>query len=704
MPSPLRVCRNRRGAIHWSPVLLAVALTAGTGLLAAPSAQASAALARPLAPRQAAGPAITVGSRTLHRCGRSPLAYCGSVDVPLDYSSAASPDIRIGFRWLPATGAGRAAGTILAVEGGPGFASTGTEAEYVAQAGPLLRTRNMLLVNLRGTGSSTPVNCPALEHYGHIQAQDGPAFNRAVAACGRQLNHTWRYRGGSWVHASDLFNTAYSARDVTWVMTALHTGKVDLYGDSYGSWFAQVFASRYPARLRSVTLDSTYQVIGLDPWYTSTVVTARRAFDQACALSRACSAAAAGSHGQAATGWGRIAALARRLARHPVTGQTTTADGTRGRLTVTALTLVNLVNNAGFDPVVYQDLDAAGRALLQHHDAAPLLRIAALSLGFDDDNYALPEFSDGLYFAVSCTDYVQLFSRDAPPATRLSQYRAALASEPAATFAPFSVAQWTSLDQYTEAYSACLDWPAPSRTIAPILRTPPLVPPHLPVLIMSGTLDSLTPRLDGATLVAHQMGPSARLVTFANLTHVMLQDQNDACPASIYQAFIRRPSRLHQLNVGCAARVTPVHTVGTYPLRLRGAAPARARPGNTATPQALRAATVALASVGDEVSRYELLSGNTDRGLRGGRIRFSGGNVIRISLRNVRWVTDASISGVALWNQSTGTVSAWLTVRPARGAVVHLTARWRPFGAQDQLAVITGTQGGHRLRAQALAP
>jgi hypothetical protein len=152
-----------------------------------------------------------------------------------------------------------------------------------------------------------------------------------------------------------------------------------------------------------------------------------------------------------------------------------------------------------------------------------------------------------------------------------------------------------------------------------------------------------------------------------------------------------------------------VHTVGTYPLRLAGAAPARARPGNTATLQALRAATVALASVGDEVSRYELLSGNTDRGLRGGKIRFSGGNfsggnVIRIALRKVRWVTDASISGTALWNQSAATVSARLTVRPARGAVVHLTARWRPFGAQDQLAVITGAQGGHRLRAQALAP
>ena len=96
--------------------------------------------------------------------------------------------------------------------------------------------------------------------------------------------------------------------------------------------------------------------------------------------------------------------------------ETVLANGKRGRLTVTLLTLVNLVNNAGFDPVVYRDLDAAGRALLDDHDAAPLLRTAALSLGFDDTNYPLPEFSDGLYFAVGCTDYVQLFSRTAPPA------------------------------------------------------------------------------------------------------------------------------------------------------------------------------------------------------------------------------------------------------------------------------------------------
>src|SRR5208282_2557607 len=129
-------------------------------------------------------------------------------------------------------------------------------------------------------------------------------------------NHTWKYRHGGWVHASDLFNTAYSAEDVSRVLLAIDAGKVDLYGDSYGSWFAQTFASRYPGQLRSVTLDSTYQVLGLDPWYRTTVVTARRAFDDVCARWPACARSAKRS----ASGWRLITALARRLERAPVSG------------------------------------------------------------------------------------------------------------------------------------------------------------------------------------------------------------------------------------------------------------------------------------------------------------------------------------------------------------------------------------------------
>jgi pimeloyl-ACP methyl ester carboxylesterase len=670
------------------------AVLAGAGLISGLTTAPAAAAPARSASAQPAAPGIRLGTLRLRRCGHGPVTYCGQLKVPLDYASAASPLITISFRWLPALQ--HATGTILAVEGGPGFASIGTESDYRAMIGPLLDSRNLLLIDLRGTGTSTPIRCRALEQAGAHQS--GDRFNQLVGACGRQLNHQWRYRaGGGWVHASDDFNTAYSARDADRVLQALRLSRVDLYGDSYGSWFAQAFAARYPARLRSVTLDSTYQVLGLDPWYTTTVITARRAFAAACRLWPACAAAP----GQA---WARIAALARRLARDPVSGKTTTADGTEGQLTVTVVTLVNLINNAGFDPVVYRNLDAAARALLRGHDPAPLLRVAALSLGFDDTNYPFPEYSDGLYFAVACTDYVQLFSRTAPPAQRARQYRAALRREPARTFAPFSVAQWTALDQYTESYSGCLDWPAPARLHPPVTRRPPLVPPRLPVLVLSGTLDSLTPRLGGATLVTRQVGPSARLVTLANLTHVAGQDENNGCALSIYRRFVRDPGGLAAEDTSCAGRITPVHTVGADPRLLADAVPATATTGSTATPQALRAVTVALASVGDEISRWPLLSGDRDLGLRGGQVRFTPGRVVRIGLHGVRWVADATVTGTAWWNQRTGWVTAHLAVHPAHGAVIRMRARWRPFGAAGQLASVTGTQGPRRLAAAGLAP
>jgi pimeloyl-ACP methyl ester carboxylesterase len=687
----------RRAVPRW----LAAVLTCGLTVIAVapPGPAASAETARESAP--ATAPArLKVGELTLRRCAKAPLTYCGRLAVPLDYASAESPDIHVGFRLLPASGAGPARGTVLAVEGGPGFATTGTEPEYYAMMGSLVRTRNLLLVNLRGTGNSTLLNCPGLEHYGRPQHQYGAAFNQLVAACGRQLNHTWHFKNGGWVRASDLFNTAYSARDVAGVVRALRLGRVDLYGDSYGSWFAQVFASRYPGLLRSVTLDSTYQVLDLEPWYTTTVVTARRAFEQACTRSLACRAATRGQ----GPAWHRIAELDARLARRPVSGETVSEEGNRTRITVTAETLVNLVNNAGFDPTVYQDLDAAGRALLQDNDKAPLLRLAALSVGFDDTNYPLPEFSDGLYFAVGCTDYVQLFSRRAAPAVRARQYRAAKRLEPQHVFAPFSIAQWTDMDQYTEAFSACLDWPIPQHLVRPITRKPPLVPPRLHVLILSGTFDSLTPWLDGATLVARQFGPTARVVRVANLTHVTLQDVNDSCPASIYQRFVRHPQDLARENTSCARHVAPIHTVGTYPRRLAEAVPATPTRGNTAGREALQAASVALASVGDEISRWPELADSHDRGMYGGRIRFSGTSTLRISLTSVRWVTNATINGTARWNLATNQVTARLTVRTPGAAPVRMTARWLAFAQQDQLAVITGSQGSRQLAAVSLAP
>ncbi len=373
-------------------------------------------LASSPAPAGAATPKqIALGTQKLQLCSKAPVAYCGTFTVPLDYASPAGPVLKLHYSWYPATEvpAAEAKGTVVPVEGGPGYGSTGSveysvgaggTAGYRTMYGPLLGRRNLLALDNRGTGRSQPLNCPSLQDFA------GPtgsvSFQQAVAACAESLNHHWRYPGGGWVHASDLFNSAPAAEDLAGLIHALGLGKVDLYGDSYGSFFAQVFASRFPAMVRSVTLDSTYKTIGLDPWYRSSIESMEGDFNAACARAPACAAAAPGSS------WARIGALAATLRQKPISGRVPGPSGKREGVSMNVVGLVDLVSDAAEDTAIYRGLDAAARAYLDEGDPGPLLRLYAQRLAVDEAYFGEPlkEYSVALYFADSCLDYPQLFN------------------------------------------------------------------------------------------------------------------------------------------------------------------------------------------------------------------------------------------------------------------------------------------------------
>src|SRR5207244_3266252 len=80
------------------------------------------------------------------------------------------------------------------------------------------------------------------------------------------------------------------------ILEALSLGRIDLYGDSYGSYFAQVFALRHPQRLRSLVLDGAYPLDGPDyPWYPNYAPAMRDKFNRACERAPACRAIAGSS-------------------------------------------------------------------------------------------------------------------------------------------------------------------------------------------------------------------------------------------------------------------------------------------------------------------------------------------------------------------------------------------------------------------------
>jgi pimeloyl-ACP methyl ester carboxylesterase len=635
---------------------------------------------------------IRVGSVTIPPCRASRLAWCTRIRVPYDYRNPAAGTIKLGFRWYPAT-TGRATGTILAVQGGPGYPTTDYAAEYRATFLPLLGRRNLLLVNLRGTGNSSAFTCKALQDW--TVADGTAAYAADTGRCGRQLNHTRKLAGGGgYVQASDLYTTANAARDVARLLRRLHTGQVDLYGDSYGTFFGQVFTARYASMLRSVTLDAAYPVSEKDPWYPHTIITARRAFRVACLRSVACHAAAPGSS------WARIVRLAAYLRAHPVTGRTRDAYGQVITQRVGIGELIELVNNAGTDNIVYRELDPAARALLNGHDAVPLLRLAATDL-YTGNSGPVRQFNDGLYQATTCLDYPQPFSYRSSPARRQAEYDAAAAALPRRTFAPFTVREW--ITEPDEEFDACLHWPAPAHRDPPITTPPPYAPATLPVLVLSGDLDSLTTPFEGRR-TARDMGPSARWILIRNDTHINALDDTFGCAEGLVRAFITAPSRLRQLNASCARKTPEVRVVGNFPRRLAGLTPAAATAGNRAGRTARRLAAAGAEATGDAEWRWYYGDGVDGWGLRGGTYHYAGpARAIRITFRKVRWTADTAVSGHATWNQDSGRMTAWLTVTGPGGHSARIQLSYRDY-THHPAAAISGRYRGRRIRASVPAP
>ncbi|HYB23914.1 MAG TPA: alpha/beta hydrolase, partial [Solirubrobacteraceae bacterium] len=648
----------------------------------------------------------------LRRCQSAPLAYCGTLSVPLDYATLGGPHISIAYRFYPAQAppGGVASGTVVPVEGGPGFPSIGSVSfpafgapsgvgGYAAMYGPLLQRWNMLVVDNRGTGESTPLDCPALQRFSGETG--GEAFRQAAGGCAEALNHRWKYADGQWVHASDLFTSAPAAEDLAALIGALGLGRVDLYGDSYGSFFAQVFAARYPQLLRSVILDSTYEAIGLDPWYRSTIDSMPAAFDAACARAPACAQAAPGS------AWERVSALAARLRASLISGVVPGPNGSPEALSMGAVGLVNLLNDAAGDPHIYRELDAAARALLDAGEAAPLLRLYAQRVNEDEDYFHVPadDYSGELYLAVSCLDYPQLFDMADSPTVRAQQLAQAQAAFPPATFSPFSVEEWLAQDQNTEAYTACLDWPSPIVAQPPILTSPPLLPASLPVLVLGGELDTWTPPA-GAGEVLSQIGGHARFVELANSTHVV-GEGDTVCASTLVREFVADPQAIESLDVSCAAAVPLIHAVGVYASGLSEEQPLQAAPGDEAPLADLQLAAAAVSTAGDAIARYSAIEANLDHGLYGGTVAASRQGTL-LTLHGDRLIPGVAVSGsvrlTPAGEDADGqSVLATLTVRSAGIRRASFTATWTTAGAGAR-AQLVGNVGDQPVAGTMPAP
>lgn len=613
----------------------------------------------------------------LHPCSFDQHARCGTIERALDPAGHVVGTIAIHFALLPRRDPRRPAeGVIVGAEGGPGYGSIGSYSLYRALFAPLLGRRDLVLVDSRGTGLSGAIDCAPLQREPVMLLED-------VARCGAQLSDT-----------ADLYGTGLAADDLAAVLDALAIAKIDLYGDSYGTYFAQAFAGRHPDRLRSLVLDGAYPVVGGSPWYPSESPTMRHAFDSVCERALACRDMRGPSRE-------RIKRLLDALRAAP---RSVAVPGDAERtVRIDPMSLAFIMFASGLEPVAFRELDAAARAYLVDHDAVPLARLASENAVGNEAAGSARSYSRGLFSAVSCSDYPQVYDMRDSPAERASQWHEALRRKEALepdVYAPFTMAEFLGIPPDFSVLPLCINWPAPSRAHPPGQPVPPGARfSRAPTLVLSGELDSITTPAEADAAAA--LFRNSRHILFANSWHVDAVGDLEGCASAIVRRFI---DHLEPGDASCARTIHEVRTVPAFSRFVSAVVGARPLPGNRGTPRDLRAVAAAVQTIGDVIARSWIVRGGSTSGLRGGRFVYrADGSVSRFRLSGTRFVEDLAVSGTATWNTGTGAIVASVAVAGAGATRGDLEVRWSDL-EPHAFASVAGNIDGRRIAATMPAP
>lgn len=464
-------------------------------------AAARAGLATLVAVALGATPGITsaAGALGFSPCAAAPAQFvCAAMSVPLDRGGGSGGNVVLQVQRLQA-GASPSETAVVALAGGPGQAALPLASDLASAVSPALAGRDLIVFDQRGTGSSDPLGCAALEGEGGLSTI-GLAFERCALQIGAR-------RGA--------FTTAESVADIESLRQTLGYRKLVLFGVSYGTKVALRYAEAHPQAVEALLLDSVVPPERDDPFQLATFEAMSPAFAQLCAA-RACS-------GITANPLADIARLSARMKRHALTGYVYDGSGHRHRSSMSDVALLNLVSTGDLNPALRALLPASVASALRG-DSAPLLRLNLLSRGLTPNLPGTPTTaaSDGvdeaLFVDTTCEEEPFPWSRSAAPTTRVGEALGALHALPARSFYPFDA----SVEWADSLLPGCAHWP----NVAP---TPPPVSalPAVPTLILSGSQDLRTPTSGARALAARIPGAQLLVVPFTG--HSVLGSDFSGC-------------------------------------------------------------------------------------------------------------------------------------------------------------------------------
>lgn len=639
---------------HVVPVGAAVAVVIGLGTTGvAMSAHRG-------TPMPSGSPPNGASAAGTHECAEATERCDGTLEVPLVWDDPDAEKITVGFSWYPRTDQSRPArGTVFVTPGGPGSYLDSGPFLVDEVLGPVRQRHDVLLVDPRGFGASTPLTCSQLDE------PTDPVTDEAIAACAAELGP-----------AATAMTSPHMVADLVAVMDALGVPTVTFYGNSYGTVFGQAFATHHPDRLAGLFLDSVVPTDANGHATWGDRVLTQLSVDLlvgVCARSRTCHESAPDVRGLL----DEVADLLR-------------AGGVEG-VSVSDLALLLGPNT---DPTLARE-SVAALVAARDGDPAPLQRLTAMVMAWDTEE-GISGFDPELIPALAyiCTEWQPPYDRTATPAERERQLAEHVEREQ--TFRPLTPDERPAplLETWDE---RCTHWPTPAA--APVVP-PGTRHPKIPTLVVAGELDTTTPPA-GAAVVAARF-PRAVTVQVPFGDHAAAFGQ-----AGPYSVCVRDLMRRFVSDPGADLRVPAcdgenLRALGRFPLTLADVPPAAS--GELAgTEAALVAATHATAADalarrmpdGDAIAR----SLTEEPGLRGGRLSFddAADGTTTVHFEGVRYVGDLVIDGTMRIGKD-DRVTARLTVLTEDGESHEITLRWHAPRAEDE-TVVTGRIDGDPFRA-----
>jgi pimeloyl-ACP methyl ester carboxylesterase len=174
-------------------------------------------------------------------------AYCGTLAVPENRAEPARRTLDLAVAFVPSRAKRPQPDPVFMLAGGPGQSALESFPSVAGAFREILRDRHVVLVDQRGTGGSSPLDCRPPEEDAAADAAapaDLEAARRMTRECLESLDADPRH-----------YTTSDAVLDLEAVRTAIGAGQVNLVGVSYGTRVALEYLRRHPERTRSVVLD-----------------------------------------------------------------------------------------------------------------------------------------------------------------------------------------------------------------------------------------------------------------------------------------------------------------------------------------------------------------------------------------------------------------------------------------------------------------